>query len=299
VATGCVSQACSHTISGCGLCRITGGGCINEPPGEDQRGHKRNTFGGNASPAHAGGGPTGNEWQHVRRDGNTILFNFHSHDAHVVECSVVPPGPCSPPAENTRADFEGTGKFSIGPGGRDQDGNFQAFIIDHREGSCPGTGDRDYYSIIVREGLVIGAGATVFSIAGEIDCGNLQIHEITPNDPTTRPAEDVPLAGTSEGPETLGDLVLYRAVPNPFRGTTAYSYRVPDGGDQRVDVGVYDVMGRLVRRLASGRRASGFHTVQWDGRSDAGVAVSSGIYFLRSRVGEHESHTIRLLRLKR
>ena len=63
-----------------------------------------------------------------------------------------------------------------------------------------------------------------------------------------------------------------------------YSYRIPDGDQQPVDVGLYDMAGRRVRMLASGSQASGQYTVTWDGRSDAGSLLSPGVYFLRARV---------------
>ena len=163
--TGCAPE---------GTCRLTGGGCLNEEGAP--RGSRQSTFGGNASPLLDGGGPSGNSGEHVYRDARTILFNWHSWDAHVIGCSVVPPGPCSPQAVNTRADFVGTGRYSLGAGGRSESGNMVAYVIDHREGAC-NRGTRDEYSITVRTGLEIGRGDIVFATAGEIDCGNLQIHE--------------------------------------------------------------------------------------------------------------------------
>jgi uncharacterized repeat protein (TIGR01451 family) len=259
-----------------GLCRITGGGCMNDNPDTGNKGHKQSTFGGNASPEHSGGGPTGNEWEHVYRDGRTVLFNWHSHDAHVIACSVVPPGPCSPHAVNTRADFVGTGKYSIGPSGRDQDGNMVAYIIDHKEGSC-NKGTRDEYCITVRTGLVIGQGTIVFSACGFIDCGNLQIHE-TPgrlfgNGISTGEADDIGLE------------LINRPFPNPFTGSTHFAYRV-EKDQTRVEVGVYNVAGRLVRTLASGTQAAGQYMLTWDGSDDSGVQMSPGVYFLKSHVGE-------------
>ena len=265
------------------LCRITGGGCLNEKGG--RAGHKQNTFGGNVSPAHTGGGPTGNEWEHVLRDGRTVLFNFHSHDAHITLCDVVPPGPCSPDAINTRAFFEGTGTYSLGAGSRTQDANFSAWIIDHKEGSC-NRSNRDEYSITVRKGLVQGSGDVVFTITGEIDCGNLQIHETPARifgvgaDPGIDPE---PAVGSPS--EVSGNLdMLNRVIPNPFSGTMSYSYRVPQGTDQVVDISVYDMAGRLVRTLVSDRQAAGQYTVKWDSRNNAGVQMAPGAYLLRARV---------------
>ncbi|MBC7975601.1 MAG: DUF11 domain-containing protein, partial [Myxococcales bacterium] len=269
-----------------GLCRLTGGGCLNEEG--NNRGHKQSTFGGNASPLGADGrGHTGNEWQHVYRDGRRILFNWHSHDAHVIQCSIVPPGPCSPPAENTRADFVGTGQYSLGSGARTQDGNMVAYIIDHREGAC-NRGTRDEYSIIVRTGLVIGEGTIVFQTSGEIDCGNLQIHET--------PAR---LYGNGMAPAPVGSIgavesvaLLNRAVPNPFTGSMSYAYEVV-GQDQPVDIGVYNVAGRLVKSLTKSSMPAGRHTATWNGTDEGGVRVASGVYFVRVRLGgENQQHRV-------
>jgi hypothetical protein len=265
-----------------GLCRLTGGGCMNDDPDTGRKGHKQSTFGGNSSPEHDGGGPTGNSWEHVYRDGREILFNWHSWDAHVIACSVVPPGPCSPHAINTRADFVGTGKYSIGAGGREQDGNQVAYIIDHKEGSC-NKGTRDEYSIIIRTGLVIGEGDIVFQATGFIDCGNLQIHE-TPGRLFGSGSRNG--IGTGEG--TTGVELLNRPYPNPFTGSTSFAYKVAEGGAS-VDVGVYNVAGRLVKTLAAGPQSAGTYTVTWNGSDDSGVRMAPGVYFLKSKVGSDQT----------
>ncbi|MDH4035892.1 MAG: hypothetical protein OEX18_01810 [Candidatus Krumholzibacteria bacterium] len=48
---------------------------------------------------------------------------------------------------------------------------------------------------------------------------------------------------------------------------------------------VCDVRGRRVRQLWTGMLASGRTLVPWDGRDDRGVAVPSGVYFLRATAG--------------
>jgi uncharacterized repeat protein (TIGR01451 family) len=261
-----------------GLCRLTGGGCLNDDPDTNNRSHKQHTFGGNSSPFHEGGGPTGNEWQHVHRDGREILFNWHSHDAHVIACYPEPqPGPCSPEAVNVKADFVGTGLYSIGSGSREFEGNMVAYIIDHREGSC-NRNNRDEYSIVIREGLVIGEGAIVFDAEGEIDCGNLQIHE-TPARIFGGGAE---LPVTQSGIESIA--LLNRVVPNPFTSSMSFAYEVPEGG-AAVEIGVYNVAGRLVKSLVSGPQSAGRQATTWDGRDNAGVQMARGVYFLKSTVG--------------
>ncbi len=53
-----------------------------------------------------------------------------------------------------------------------------------------------------------------------------------------------------------------------------------------VTLRVYDISGRLVRTLVERRMGAGVHAESWDGRSDTGGEVASGIYFYRLTAGE-------------
>jgi hypothetical protein len=70
-----------------------------------------------------------------------------------------------------------------------------------------------------------------------------------------------------------------RATPNPFNPATRLAFRQPTAG--RILLTVYDVRGRLVRRLADEHRPAGEHVVWWDGRDEDGRACASGLYFAR------------------
>ncbi|WP_243663327.1 FlgD immunoglobulin-like domain containing protein [Rhodothermus marinus] len=48
---------------------------------------------------------------------------------------------------------------------------------------------------------------------------------------------------------------------------------------------IYDLLGRRVRQLVDGVPGTGRHTITWDGRSDAGIEVASGLYFVRLEIG--------------
>ena len=72
--------------------------------------------------------------------------------------------------------------------------------------------------------------------------------------------------------------------PNPFRGTTSIRYGVA-ANHRWVSVGVFDVSGRLVRKLREGPAQTGEYDIIWDGTNGRGVAVGSGVYFIRVRVG--------------
>ena len=74
-------------------------------------------------------------------------------------------------------------------------------------------------------------------------------------------------------------VMLAAAAPNPLvRGTTIrYSLAVAT----EMDLTVFDVTGRSIRRLAAGRTGAGEHTAQWDGRNEAGQRVPAGVYLYR------------------
>jgi len=73
---------------------------------------------------------------------------------------------------------------------------------------------------------------------------------------------------------------LAQNYPNPFNPGTTILFSLKAKG--RVDVTIYDVRGRVVRRLLHEERAPGLHTdLEWDGTNDRGSPVASGVYFYR------------------
>jgi hypothetical protein len=88
-------------------------------------------------------------------------------------------------------------------------------------------------------------------------------------DPTSSPqVQSLPL-----------EAALHSGMPNPFRTSTAISFDLPRPGPVRL--GVFDIEGRLVRKLADGNEPAGQRTVVWDGRDDEGRLASSGVFFVK------------------
>jgi subtilisin family serine protease len=100
--------------------------------------------------------------------------------------------------------------------------------------------------------------------------------------------------GTS--PVIPTEFVLEQNFPNPFNPVTTVRYGVPVASS--VSLRVYDVLGREVRTLVEGEVAASSHVVQWDGTDDAGVPLSSGVYFCRltSDRGDAVSRSMMLLK---
>ena len=103
-----------------------------------------------------------------------------------------------------------------------------------------------------------------------------------------------PLVGVNErfgaGPVRL----LSQNEPNPFGTNTRIRFDLPSAAP--VTLRVLDVTGRAVRTLVSGPREAGPHTAVWDGRNDASVEVSSGVYFYRLDT-DRGSDTRRMVKL--
>ena len=90
------------------------------------------------------------------------------------------------------------------------------------------------------------------------------------------------LCTVSAGEHTLlipDKFALEQNYPNPFNPTTTIDFSVPIQSDLRIDV--YNITGQLVKTLVSGSITAGVHHITWDGMSNGGISVSSGLYFYR------------------
>lgn len=75
------------------------------------------------------------------------------------------------------------------------------------------------------------------------------------------------------------------ASPNPVTGSTTLKFSLASRADVRL--AIFDVSGRLVRRLAEGAMETGNHQTIWDGANAAGHRVSSGIYLYKFEAGSY------------
>ncbi|MBU1701924.1 MAG: T9SS type A sorting domain-containing protein, partial [Candidatus Eisenbacteria bacterium] len=75
--------------------------------------------------------------------------------------------------------------------------------------------------------------------------------------------------------------------PNPFDSMTTLQLELPRDGEASVEI--YDLRGRMVRRLMDGKRLpAGSHRLAWDGLAGNGAPVPSGIYFYRIVAGIYQ-----------
>ncbi len=70
-----------------------------------------------------------------------------------------------------------------------------------------------------------------------------------------------------------------RVRPNPLNPTAQLSFTTTRDGQVRVMV--YDMQGRIVKKLMDEYRPTGQQTTTWDGTSESGTRVASGVYFVK------------------
>ncbi|HEU5310249.1 MAG TPA: FlgD immunoglobulin-like domain containing protein, partial [Candidatus Eisenbacteria bacterium] len=72
---------------------------------------------------------------------------------------------------------------------------------------------------------------------------------------------------------------LGRNSPNPFNPSTTIAFAVDHPG--RVTLRIYDARGSVVKTLVNDRLNTGAYRSRWDGTSDHGSRLASGVYVYR------------------
>ncbi len=94
---------------------------------------------------------------------------------------------------------------------------------------------------------------------------------------------------------TPQSFMLLQNYPNPFNPETTISFDLPRS--QEIELALYNLAGQKAATLAQGRRQAGTYTLLWDGRDDAGLDLSSGVYLYRLTAGDRVA-TRKLLLLR-
>jgi hypothetical protein len=73
------------------------------------------------------------------------------------------------------------------------------------------------------------------------------------------------------------------SYPNPFNSRTTIVYFVANLGPipAQINIDIFDILGRRVRKLVDEKKEVGRYKTIWDGKDDSGHECNSGIYFAR------------------
>ena len=77
---------------------------------------------------------------------------------------------------------------------------------------------------------------------------------------------------------------LLSVRPNPSNGPIAFDLNL--GAPSEVSLKLYDLTGRIVKTVSSGRSQTGTHRLTWDGTLEGGKPGPSGVYFYELSAGE-------------
>ena len=104
-----------------------------------------------------------------------------------------------------------------------------------------------------------------------------------------------PLVSITGTKDRISDYRLFQNYPNPFNPSTNIQFELPHLS--KVNLVIFDLLGRKVKTLINKSVTPGKYQVQWDGKNESGILVSSGIYILHFHAGTFEKNR-RIILLK-
>lgn len=88
--------------------------------------------------------------------------------------------------------------------------------------------------------------------------------------------------------------------PNPFNNSTTFNVSIPANG--RLIFQIYDITGKIIYNNNIGNVSPAVHKINWNGLSNSGVQVASGVYFYRfileDRIGLKIIQTLKMMLLR-
>jgi len=112
---------------------------------------------------------------------------------------------------------------------------------------------------------------------------------------------DTTIAGIEDKEKSFlsNEFTLSQNYPNPFNLETIISYQLPRSG--AVQLRVYDLLGHQVKTIVDQTQPRGYYQVRWDGTTESGEPLASGIYLYQIRVITAEqtvSHVRKMILIK-
>jgi len=71
---------------------------------------------------------------------------------------------------------------------------------------------------------------------------------------------------------------LHPNFPNPFNASTVIQFDIQQ--EEKVSLSIFDLQGRMIKRLMQGTAGPGSHSLIWDGTNAEGFVVASGVYLI-------------------
>ncbi|MFC2150690.1 arylsulfotransferase family protein [Calditrichota bacterium] len=127
-------------------------------------------------------------------------------------------------------------------------------------------------------------------------CNDTVTVEVYPVDkPTQRDSSIVvicsdPELSNDDGAVRPVNFVLERVYPNPFNSSTAINFSVSIR--QLIKLDIYDITGKHIRTVCNIKLNAGTYILSWDGQTDQGISVPSGVYMLKTNSNSGSSSVL-------
>ncbi|MDZ7291487.1 MAG: T9SS type A sorting domain-containing protein [candidate division KSB1 bacterium] len=93
--------------------------------------------------------------------------------------------------------------------------------------------------------------------------------------------DEAPIAGAGRAE---ADFEGVQVFPNPFNPQTSFRFKVKENAPVKLQI--FNISGQLVRTIVDADLAPGVYLRRWNGRSQDGRPVASGVYFYRLLIGQ-------------
>jgi hypothetical protein len=84
--------------------------------------------------------------------------------------------------------------------------------------------------------------------------------------------------------------------PNPLSTETEITFVLKNGGI--IELEIYDVTGKRIKKLKEGIVSRGIHRMKWDGKDEVGNEVRNGVYFLKVVANKKEKRFVKIIIFK-
>ena len=95
---------------------------------------------------------------------------------------------------------------------------------------------------------------------------------------------DLTLTSIEQGELVPNEFYVSKNYPNPFNPTTRIDIQTVESNE--LIVSIFDISGRLINTLIHDKLEIGFYSVEWNGKDQSGLLVSTGVYLIQVRSGK-------------
>jgi flagellar hook assembly protein FlgD len=79
----------------------------------------------------------------------------------------------------------------------------------------------------------------------------------------------------------LKDFNIFYNYPNPFNSNTQFIFNVTERNFKVIEITIYDILGRTLKKLIPLHLTTGLNKIPWDGTDALGNPISSGLYIAK------------------